>query len=236
MPSSETMPSSVTIDRRKSAAPTNSATKRRAGPVVELERRGDLLEPAGVQHPDAIRQRERLLLVVGHEEGRGPGGPEDLADLLAHRCAEIGVEIRERLVEEDRGRAPARARGRARRAAAGRPRARAGNAPSRPTRPTSSRTSRTRSRPRRARARWASPNADVGLDRQVGKQGVVLEDDAHAPRTPAARAQPGPATCCAADLDGARIRRLEARHQPERRRLAAAGGTEERQHLARSPR
>ena len=36
----------------------------------------------------------------------------------------------------------------------------------------------------------------------------------------------------AADLDDTGVRRLEAGHEPERRRLAAAGGTEERQHLA----
>lgn len=69
--------------------------------VVDLVGRIDLLEVPGVEDPDPVGQRERLLLVVRHEHGRGAGQTQDLADLVSHDRAEVGVQVRERLVEED---------------------------------------------------------------------------------------------------------------------------------------
>ena len=63
--------------------PTNSATNGVAGPVVQLGRRRALLEPPVAHHGDPVGDRQRLLLVVGDEQG---GDAELLlqpADLLA---------------------------------------------------------------------------------------------------------------------------------------------------------
>ena len=230
VPSSETMPSSVTIARRKSAAPTNSATNRVAGTVVELVGRGDLLEAARVEDPDAVGQREGLLLVVGDEDSRrARASAESCRSPRAWRRA--GPRRGSRTARRA-GSAPAPARGRApaRRAAAGRPTARGGSAARARPSPTSSSTSRTR-RARAAAVEMGEAEGDVGLDGEVREQGVVLEDHPDAPRLRRHGAA-GPGDALPADLDHARVRRLEARHEPERRRLAAARGPEERQHLA----
>ena len=42
---------------------------------------------------------KRLLLVVGDVDGRGAVGALQLADLDAHVDAQLGVEVRQRLVE-----------------------------------------------------------------------------------------------------------------------------------------
>ena len=68
--------------------------------VVDLERRADLLDPALAHHDDPIGQRERLLLVVGHVDRRDPELALDRPDLVAQRDADLGVERRERLVEQ----------------------------------------------------------------------------------------------------------------------------------------
>ena len=57
--------------RTRFVRPTNSATNR-SRPVVQLRRWRDLLEPPGRHDADPVAHRERLLLVVGHEEGRVP--------------------------------------------------------------------------------------------------------------------------------------------------------------------
>ncbi len=67
---------------------------------VELGRGSDLLEPAGVHHADPVGDGERLLLVVGDEQ-RGRADLElDPPDLVAQLGAHLGVERRERLVEQ----------------------------------------------------------------------------------------------------------------------------------------
>ena len=74
--------------------------------VVELERPADLFDVAGVHHDDDVGHGHRLDLVVGDVDG---GGPEPLVqrlDLGAHLHAELGVEVRERLVEEEHLGAP----------------------------------------------------------------------------------------------------------------------------------
>ena len=81
--------------------PMNSATKRFARPVVELERRADLLDPPGVHHHDLVGHRHRLDLVVGDEDRGGPEPLVQLLDLGAHLHPELGVEVRQRLVEQE---------------------------------------------------------------------------------------------------------------------------------------
>ena len=89
-------------------------------PLVEFERRADLDDAAGVEHDDAVGHGHRLDLVVGDVD-RGRAEPVvQRADLGAHLHAELGVEVRERLVEEEDAAAAARSRGPWPRAGAGR--------------------------------------------------------------------------------------------------------------------
>ena len=69
--------------------------------VVELERRADLLDIAVAHDDDAVGHRHRLDLVVRDVDRRGAEALVQRADLGAHRHAELGVEVRERLVEEE---------------------------------------------------------------------------------------------------------------------------------------
>ncbi len=80
--------------------PTKEATKRVARMVVDLERRADLLDPALVHHHDAVGHRQRFFLVVRHVDGGDAELALQRADLLAQRHADLGVERRERLVEQ----------------------------------------------------------------------------------------------------------------------------------------
>ncbi len=80
--------------------PDEVGDERRLRGAVELGRRGQLLEPAHRHHPDPVGDREGLLLVVGDEQ-RGRADLElDAADLVAQLGAHLGVEGRERLVEQ----------------------------------------------------------------------------------------------------------------------------------------
>ena len=83
--------------------PRKSATYAVARLLVDLLGRPDLLDPALRHHRDAVRHRERLLLVVRHVDERD-------ADLLLQRLqldlqplAELGVEGAERLVQQQHG-------------------------------------------------------------------------------------------------------------------------------------
>ena len=80
--------------------PTNSATNGGRGTRVQRRGRGRLLDAARLHHADPVGHRERLFLVVGDEDG---GDREPLlegADLVAQLGADLGVERRERLVQE----------------------------------------------------------------------------------------------------------------------------------------
>ncbi len=96
------------------------ATKRSAGRPIELLGRVDLADPAAGHHRDTIRQRQRLALVVGDEDGGDAELALDLLDLDLHRGAQILVERRERLVEQQHLRLDDAAPAQARRAAAAR--------------------------------------------------------------------------------------------------------------------
>ena len=82
-----------------------SATKVLRGTVVDLARRTHLLDDAVAHHHDAVGDRQRLLEVVGDVHARDVQPALELLQLHAHLPAELGVEIRQRLVEEQhRGR------------------------------------------------------------------------------------------------------------------------------------
>ena len=62
---------------------------------------GDLLDDAVLHDDDLVRDAHRLLLVVRDEDGCDARRLLDAADLLARLDAEPGVEVRQRLVEEE---------------------------------------------------------------------------------------------------------------------------------------
>ena len=70
------------------------------GPAVDLVRGADLLEDALVEHGDAVPERQRLHLVVGDVDHRRADASVQALELRARLDAELGVEVRERLVEE----------------------------------------------------------------------------------------------------------------------------------------
>ena len=70
-------------------------------PVVKLERRADLFHQAVMHDHDAVGERHRLDLIVGDVDGRGLQALMQFLDLGAHGDAKLGVEIRERLVEQE---------------------------------------------------------------------------------------------------------------------------------------
>ena len=86
------------VDQVERARRTTPRRRRRE--VVDLGRRADLLDPALAHHDDPIGQRERLLLVVGDVDRRDAELALDRADLLAQRDADLRVERRQRLVEQ----------------------------------------------------------------------------------------------------------------------------------------
>ena len=143
---------------------------------VDLLRRADLLDHAVAHHRDGLGDAQRLLLVVGDEEGGHPAGRGSRAPPGAGgRAARRRGSRTARRAGSARG--SARARGRARRAAAGRRRARAPGALPSPPRPTSSSTSRDPP----AVGLAAEAVADVAGDVEVREERVVLEDHADPP-------------------------------------------------------
>ena len=63
--------------------------------------RGALLRDAGIaHHHDLVRHRQRLFLIMGHIDHGQAKVLLDLADLLAHLPAQLGVQVRQRFVEQ----------------------------------------------------------------------------------------------------------------------------------------
>ena len=96
------------------------------GAVVELLRGGDLLQLALAHHRDPLPEGHRLDLIVRDVDRRHADLLVDQADLGPHLRAQLGVEVRERLVHQERLRLPDHAPGPSRRAGAVRPTAAAG--------------------------------------------------------------------------------------------------------------
>ena len=82
-------------------APTKPPTNVVAGVPVDVQRRRILLDPPGVHHRNPVGDRQRLVLVVGDEHRGDPEALLDLADVLAHADPQLGVEVGQRLVEEE---------------------------------------------------------------------------------------------------------------------------------------
>ena len=81
--------------------PTKPATNAVSGGVVHLRRRPHLLDPAVVEHCQAVAHGERLLLVVGDVDERDAHLALDALELELHRLAELEVERAEGLVEQE---------------------------------------------------------------------------------------------------------------------------------------
>ncbi len=71
-------------------------------PVVDLGRRADLQQPAVAHDADAVAQHDRLGLVMGDVKRGDPGPLDDLAQIVAQPQPQIGVEIAERLIEQQK--------------------------------------------------------------------------------------------------------------------------------------
>src|SRR5918996_4390055 len=69
--------------------------------VVELLRRAHLLEEAVAHHRDAVAHRHRFDLVVGDVDGGRAQALVKARDLGAGLHAQLGVEVRQRLVHEE---------------------------------------------------------------------------------------------------------------------------------------
>ena len=76
------------------------ATNRLTGRAVELLGRRHLLQHAEAHDRYAMAERHRLDLVVGDVEHRHRQGALQAGDLGAHLHAQLGVQVRERLVHE----------------------------------------------------------------------------------------------------------------------------------------
>src|SRR5262245_43508968 len=70
------------------------------GPRVDLARRAVLLQPAAIDDRDLVRERQRLALVVRDIDEGDAGAALELLELRAHTLAQLGVEVGERLVEQ----------------------------------------------------------------------------------------------------------------------------------------
>ena len=68
--------------------------------AVGVERRGDLLHPAMVHDDHDVGHGHGLALVVGDHDGRDAEAALQQPELDLHGLAQLGVEGRERLVEQ----------------------------------------------------------------------------------------------------------------------------------------
>ena len=85
VPSALTWPPLVSSPGIRFIVPTNSATNAVAGRVYSSAGDGDLLQRAVLHHPDPVRHRQRLFLVVGDEQGGDAQPLLQRADLLPQR-------------------------------------------------------------------------------------------------------------------------------------------------------
>src|SRR5690606_24974928 len=87
--------------------PSRPASSRLTGGLlIDAARRVDLLEPTGAQHRDPIAQRHRLGLVMGDVDRRRLQALEQLAELHPQLRSQRRVQVRQRLVEQERLRPP----------------------------------------------------------------------------------------------------------------------------------
>ncbi len=71
------------------------------GRAVHLLRRALLLDLAVIQQQDAVGNRHRLVLVVGHHQRRQAQLDDQLTQENARLFPQLGVEVRQRLIQQD---------------------------------------------------------------------------------------------------------------------------------------
>ena len=76
----------------------------RRGLVVNLLRRPNLFSAPAIHHDHAVCERHRFDLIVRHIETRRTQTPMELLNLQTRLYAQLRVEVRKRLVKEERGR------------------------------------------------------------------------------------------------------------------------------------
>ena len=92
-------PVAVAVDQVRDADEAGDELGRR--PLVDLDRRADLLDLSGVHDREPVAHGERLLLVVGHVDEGDPDLLLDPLELGLHLLAQLQVERPERLVEQE---------------------------------------------------------------------------------------------------------------------------------------
>ena len=85
---------------RNAASPMNAGDEAVDRAVVDVVGRAVLLDAPGPHDGDAVADRQRLGLVVGHEQRRGAGRAQHVDDVGAQAGPQVGVEAGERLVEQ----------------------------------------------------------------------------------------------------------------------------------------
>jgi hypothetical protein len=226
-------PSASSVPARNAPSADELRDEARGGTVIQVVRRRPLLQPTVAQHADFVGDRERLLLVVRDQQRRRAVALQDRAQLRAEPLAQLDVEARERLVEQQQPRIRRERAGErdALLLAAGqlvRP------ALLQAASPTSAISSRARARRSAARP-VREAERDVAEHVEVREQRVVLEHHADAP-PPGGVLEPGPTARLAVADDPPRIHRLEARDHAQRRGLAAAARPEQAADPARRER
>src|SRR5687767_9223999 len=83
-----------------SSQPEEGGYERTGGVQIEIERTACLLNPARFHHGNSIRDRERLLLIVSHENCRYPEPLLQGSQFVAHAKADVAVKIGEGLVQQ----------------------------------------------------------------------------------------------------------------------------------------
>ena len=195
--------------------------------VEQLLRRRHLLYPAVVHHRYLVAHEERLILVMRDEHCRRPGGAQDKPHVGPHLGPQAGVQVGERLVQQQHlrlGSKGTRQRHTLLLAAGELMRIARLEAAQADEGADLLQTSLPLAPPRQ-------PEGDVLGHGQVREQSVVLEHHPHPPLL-GRQGDPRAGDKPAADLDRAAVGPLEAGDEPQRRRLAATAGAEQRQQMA----
>ena len=93
-------PGPMTRAGQQIAAPDEAGDEAVGGAFVEVALRADLAHRAIGHHDQAVGHDQRFFLVVRHHHRRDAELVLQLADLDAHGLAQLGVEVRQRLVEQ----------------------------------------------------------------------------------------------------------------------------------------
>src|SRR5438105_1706920 len=196
----------------------------RAWPVVNIGRCADLLDLAGIHHRDPVGHGECFLLVVGDEDHGQTEFALQLLQLELHRLPQLLVERAERFVAKQHPRFDHDGAGQGD-ALLLAPGELAGAAILVPDELHLCQRIGDLAGNRGAfHAAHAQTEGNVFTDRAMRKQSIVLEYHSHVALIRRHMRDIDPT-----DLDDAFGRRLEAGYHSERRRLAAAGGSQQRE-------